>query len=402
MDFTINPRFDQLRSAIYFETGSLNGLAQAEYNDKFGFYQNLFGCYSYMQLTRDLTFKLHYPQGTPLLWQSHNSCAFTPTGTLSFGEMEITPKRVKINEKLCYDEYFDSAYRAWLEWGQGNNVEMNAAGIAATNALTESLVKNATLGARVSMVAGQLFDSTGSISFEDDTAMNIEQAFAKTSMSVKGWLQLAIETAAGGVDHLNVSTLIEAADVSGDGKTFTSDVLDLYDENFDECPGKLKDAIIEGGVGGFGFNFYPVWFVSPSIYRKLDTDWKALKESATINEPRITVEKFPYQTNRGQRNINVFKIDETIVIPTSEPTVYSQYLTGTPHFCYLGLSGVIQMGSSFANLPVANQNDVGIMVQRSDDAEDLGTFRFLSHALMGTAINDTNYLCGGYLYAEPA
>ena len=404
MDFLVEPRFNQVRSALYFPNGELNGLASAEYNDKFGFYQDMFGVYSYMNLTQDLTFKLHYPQGTPLLWQSHNSCAFTPTGTLSFGQMEITPKRVKLNEKLCYDEYFDSAYKAWLQWGTNPAVAMNDAGVQATDALTRSLVKNATLGARVSMVGGQLFDLSGAAVAETDTPVNIEQAFALTSMSVKGWIQLAIETSAlPNQGHLQNTNLIQSNDLSANGKVYEGDtthtVVELYDLNYAEAPGELQDAVVEGGVGGFGFNFYPIWAVSPSIFRALHLEYIASKETTAQNEMRITREPMAYNVNGRNRNINVYKIDDTIVIPVSEPTVYSKYLTGTPHFCYLMISGVVQLGSSFGALPVANQNDVGIMVQRSEDAEDLGTFKFLSHALMGTAINDTRYISGHYLYA---
>jgi hypothetical protein len=357
-----------------------------------------------MNLTQDLTFKLHYPKATPLLWQAHNSCAWTPTGTLSFGEMEITPKKVKLNEQLCYDEYFESAFKAWLQWGQNPQIGMTQVGIEATNALADSIIKNATLGARVSMVAGELFD-LGTTPEEPDTPTRIIEAFSKTSNSVKGWIQLAIDTAAAGESHLNDSTLITAGNISTDGTTYTGatkTVVELYDENLAAAKAPLRNAVVEGGVGGFGFDFYPLWIISPSIYNALDLEWKAQKESATINEPRISVMEMPTQTSRGTRNIRVFMIDNTVVIPAREASAYHQYLTGTAHFCYLTISGCIQLGSSFSRIPVAGENDVSVMVQQSTDAEDLGTFKFLSHALMGAAINDTDYLAGHYSYAEPA
>ena len=403
--FLVKPRFSALRNAIYFPTGSLNTFQAAEYNDKFGFYQRTFGVYSYMPLTQDLTYKIHYAQGTPLIWQTHNSCAWTPTGTLSMGETEITPQKAKINEQLCYDEYFNSTYKAWLQWGQNPNVGMNAAGVNATNELTRAIVKNATMGARVSMIGGQLYD-IADVTIVDDTPTRIEQAFEKTIGTIKGWIELLKTKATeDGMGHLNDSSLITAANISTDGTTYTGatkTVVELYDENLAIAKDPLYGAIVEGGVGGFGFDFYPLWLVSPSIHRALDLEWKTLKESATINEPRIRREPFTVQTSLGQRTVYVFMIDDTVVIPISEMSVYDQFITGTSHFCFLTISGVIQMGSSFGNIPVVNENEVAIMVQQSQDAEDLGMYKFLAHSLMGTAVNDTRYIAGGYSFAEPS
>lgn len=405
MEFTIKPRFSALNSAIYFQTDKLNALLNTEYNDKFGFYQREFGVYSYMSLTSQLTYRMFYPQGTPLLFQPHNSCSWTPTGTLSWGEDEITPCRAKINEQRCYDENLEGTFKDFLAWTPGSTIVPTAAGVAANNALLTTLMKNATLGARLTLSCGQLHDPD-SITFEDGLSTRIEDAFRKTSMTCKGWIQLckerALET---GLSHLD-GGYIDAGDVSADGKSYTGgttgDMVAMYDKILAAAPQELFDAIIEGGYGGFGSMFQPIFIVAPPEFRAIDAAWKAQKESAMMNTPRISKKPFTVSTPRGPRTLYTFFIDDTAVVPLSEVSYFDRYVTGTSHFAYLTVSGVLQLGANFASLPVVNESDIAVMMQVSQDAEDYGTYKFLAHNLFATAINDTNYIAGDYLYAEPA
>lgn len=404
MEFLIKPRFSSLRGALYFETDTLNALVEAEYNDKFGFYQRQFGVYSYMTLTENLTYRMHYPKGTPFMWQPHNSCAWTPTGTLSMDTDEITPCKAKINEQFCYDEHLDGSYKAFLQWSGSPQVGMSAAGVQATNAFIRTIGRNATLGHRMTLSGGQLMDLS-SVTFKEGTKTRIEEAYRRTAGTCKGWIELTRDLAANeGITHLD-GGYITAADISTNGEEFVGDnrdIVDLYDEMFNASTGALRDAIVEGGVGGFGDMFYPLWIVAMPEYRAVYQAYLAQKQSAQLEEARIRRMPFQVQTERGSRTIYVFMIDETVVVPMTEISMFDRWLTGTAHFAYLTLSGVIQLGSNFANIPVPGESEVAMMIQQSQDAEDLGTYKFLSHSLMATAINDTDYITGDYLFAEPA
>lgn len=407
MEFLIKPRFRALRNALFFETERLNALARAEYSDKFGFYQRQFGVYAYMNLTSDLTFRIHYAQGTPFMWQPHNNCAWTPTGTLSMGQMEITPCKAKVNEQYCYDEFIESTYKAALQWSSNPTIGFSQMGVEANNELVRTILKNATLGARMTLVGGQLIDLT-STTFETGVSSRIEDAYRRTAGTCRGWIELLRDTATEtGKEHLDggATNFIDAADISSDGTTYlgtTNTVVELYDIIRAGAPAELQDAIIEGGVGGFGEMFQPLYLVSPSIYRALDADWIAQKTSPLVNEQRISRRPFEINTERGPRTIYAYFIDDTAVVPVSEISHFDRYVTGTSHFAYVTISGVIQLGASFADLPRVNESEVAVMIQVSEDAEDYGTSKFLSHNLMATAINDTNYIAGEYVYAEPA
>lgn len=407
MEFLIKPRFRALNNALYFETDSLNALAMAEYNDKWGFYQRQYNVYNYMRLTQDMTFRLHYPEGTPFMWQPHNNCAWTPTGTLTMNTMEVTPCRAKINEQNCYDELINSTYKAALQWSTNPTVGFSQMGIQFNNQLVQTIMKNATLGARMTLTGGQLHDLT-SVTFETGVDGRIEDAYRRTAGTCRGWIELCRDTAAADPNKAHMdggaSGFIDAADISSDGKTYlgtTNTVIELLDIVKAGSPTELQDAILEGGVGGFGTTFYPLFLVSPTIFRAIDKEWLAQKVSPLMNEPRIT--KRPV-TVEG-RTFWTYFIDEIAIVPISEISQFDRYVTGTSHFCYLTISGVIQLGGSFANIPVAagiGEQGVSIMIQVSTDAEDYGTSKYLSHGLMATAINDTNYIAGEYIYAEPS
>ncbi len=404
MEFLIRPRFNAIRNALYFETTRLNGLARAQYNDKFGFYQRQFNMYSYMQLTNDMTYRIHYPQGTPLMWQPHNSCAWTPTGTLSMSNFEITPCKAKVNEQFCYDEYMNGTYRAFLQYSQNPTIGFSEIGRQATDDLVRTVLKNATLGHRMTLVGGRLH-ALNQVVFKEGVPSRIEDAFRRTAGTCRGWIELLRERGAdAGFEHLD-GDYITAADLSADGKQFVGDGRDIvavYDAIFEDAPTPLQDAIIEGGIGGFGDTFYPLFLVAPPEYRAVRAAYNAQKDNTLQNEMRITRQEFSISTESGNRTVYVYMIDDTVVVPVQEVAKYDQYLTGTSHFAYLTLSGVIQLGSNFINLPVVNESEVAIMMQVSEDAEDYGTHKFLAHTVMATAINDTDYIAGGYLYAVPA
>ncbi len=401
------PRFNQFQGSFFFETESLNALMEAEYNDKMGFYQSTFGIYSYMTLNSELDFVIHYPEGTPLIWQPHNNCAWTPTSTIVFNQRTLTPCKAKVNEQRCYDEYFNTTYKYFNAWNTGATIGNSDAGVRATDMLARTVVKNASMGARMTLVGGGLH-STASSTFKDGVGTRIQDAFIKTSTTCTGWIQLCKTLSqTTGLGHLN-NNLIRAADISTDGTTWVGDggrdVVALYDEylSHSSTPQALKDAVITGGVGGFGSIFYPMFLVAPPEYRAVDAAWKAQRSTAAVNDPRIDRREFTINTPNGARTVYVFFIDDTVVIPVEEPAHYSRYLTGTDHFAYLTVSGCIQLGANFANLPVVNEAEVSVMMQMSTDVEDYGTHKFLAHSLFGVAINDTDLICGDYVYAEPA
>ena len=396
--FLIKPAFNRLTNAVTFQTDSVNALLREEYSDNFGFFQENFGVYSYMRLTSALKYKMHYFKGAPLMWQQHNSCAWTPTGTLTMGTNEIDPCKVKINESNCYDEFFDSLYEAFLTWSNGQTVDYSAEGVQAVNAMLETIMSNATLSARALLTAGQLHDLT-TVAYATDTPTRIEDAFNRTMGSCRGWIEMLNDLSA--TYSWTATNYLDAGDIGATGQTFTSNVVDLYDEFFAGAPKQLQQAISEGGIGGFSDQFYPLFLVSPSIHAKLHLEWLAQKESAMITEPRIRKVPYTVQTSRGARTLEVTMIDNTIVVPIHEVGIVEQYITGTSHFAYLTLSGVIQLGASFASLPVVGSANTGLMMQVSQNAEDYGAFKFLAHALMATAINDVNYITGDYIYVLP-
>lgn len=405
--FLIEPDFNDLGTAavLEFQVGAINALADAEFNSHVGFYQRTFGTYGYMRFNSLGEYVMHYPSGSPLLLQPHNSCAWTPQGNFSFQKKTIQPEKAKINVEDCYDEHFGGTFERFIQYGDSAAVGLSQGGVALTDAMTRLIVGNTTLGARAALTAGGLFTDVTDSQFAEGTPTSIREAFMRTAMVGKGWINAARNLAVADADkygHLD-NSLIANGDVSNDGEDFTGDVLALFDARVGSAKRKLKRAVESGGRGGFGGRNIPIWIVSTSIVSAVYGAYLDQGVATATNRPRIAQETYQVPTGRGTTApIMVYTIDGVPVIPAEEIEVFTDYLKGTPHFDYLTLTGVIQLGGSFGAIPERGTNNVAVRVQQSQRNEDLGKTTYLAHMLLASGFNDTDYLAGGYRFNEPA
>ena len=399
--FLYKPDFSVIGTNRYFEYKErrVNALVRAEYYDNVSLWQRAFNLYYWMQINRDHEFVLHYQKSDALLLQPHNSCAWTPQGRLRFDTRSIESTKAKINVEDCIDEYFGSAFETWMEWGTNPEVTLRA---PITDLLTDAIMRGTVLNIKAVLTAGGLFANP---KFQPGVATTIRQAFLKSAFVRRGWMQAARELAAEDSEaygHLD-NNLIDTADISNDGKQFTGDPLALFDERLQSAPERLYDAVTLGGQVGFGaVENSVVWAVSPSVLRSIHKKKQEQDAALATNEVRITTETL--QVDMGAANarpLTVYRIDGIPVVPITEVNVFAEYLTGTPHFDYLMLTGTVQLGGSFAQIPSAPE-DVAIRVQQSTDNRDLGKTTYLAHMRLAAAFNDTDYICGGYRFNEPA
>ena len=400
--FLYKPDFSVVGGNRYFEYKErrVNALVRSEYYDNVSLWQRQFNLYHWMQMNRDHEFVLHWAKSDALLLQPHNSCAWTPQGRLRFDTRTIDSTKAKINVEDCtYEEYFGSAFETWLEWDTNPEVTLRA---PVTDLLTDAIMRGTVMNIKAVLTAGGLFDSPN---FRPGVATNIRQAFLKSAFVRRGWMQAAREMAAEDAAkyaHLD-NNLIAAGDISNDGKQFTGNPLALFDARLAAAPEKLYDAVTLGGQVGYGaVQNVPVWLVSPSVLRSLHKKKQEQDAALATNEVRITVETL--QVDMGAANaapLTVYRIDGIPVVPVTEVNVFAEYLTGTPHFDYLMLTGTVQLGGSFAQIPSAPE-DVAIRVQQSTDNRDLGKTTYLAHMRLAAAFNDTDYIAGGYRFNEPA
>jgi hypothetical protein len=375
---------------LYFTSKTLNSFQRATYVDTFGFYQQQFGLYGYMQMNRLNEFVVHSPKGSPLVWQPHTSCSYSPTGSLQIGKRSLTPDKVVMKEQFCYDELFDSCFEQLIEYAPTGEVMLDGEGVRILNELTNELVANAQLGARLSLTAGQVYD-VSSVTFEADASLNIRSLFNRTHESVRGWIKLFSDMAANeGYAQLN-RTILNAADFDEYG--YNGSVLDVYDELHSNAPKKLKSLVDTGGIVRSGrFDFYPLFIVSPSMHSKLVAEYKAESEALAQNARRITKRMFGAE---GSPTPNVvYYIDETPVVPVTDIAGYDDVVDADLHFAGIVASGNIQMGLSFSGIPTdIERRDIGVMIARQDDptADNYGSYTFLSHALMKSALADPDF-----------
>lgn len=405
--YLVKPNFNRLDRQLAFPSKKLNLYMRAELQDNFGFYQSNFGLYSYMTLNKKQKYVLHTMQGTPLLWQPHRSCAWTPTGSLSMSKREFEPCEAKINEEFCYDELFDSCFEPFLNWTGRGQVSLDDAGIGLVNDMVAVLGQNADLGARATLTAGQLFDPAV-VKFHSRAAKNIPALFEKTAGTCKGWVELARELGENPqYSHLNVKGIFDEDKFNG-GK-YTGDIIsDIYDELLANASVEMMSLINEGGiVSSVQGDFMPLFVVSLSLYNRVAAMYREQCNPANTvlacANPRLTRQQMSMPTSRGPKNVNVYYIDDVPVIPLSDLATYDKYLTGTMHFAGIIASGNIGLGTSFGALPdVQGPTDVGIIIERESSVKDMGKYYFASHSLFAATIADHAYMVATQAYMVDA
>lgn len=388
---SIAPFYIPEAGQLSFPTAKLNTFARARYNDVFGFYQQNFNLYGFMQLNRLFEYEVHTPKGNPLGWQVLNSCSYDDTGTITVGRRSIKPDKVYWKEKTCWDELFDSCYEHMINFASSGDIELTPDGVQQFNILVDELVANMALGARLLLTAGDLYD-VNTIAFSDDNTANITDLFKRTHGSTYGWVKLFVDMAASGeAPQLNKALLDPANDFDEYG--YTGSVVDFYDNLVKGAPRKLRQLVNTGGTISAGRNrFFPLLLLSHSMHQRLVAEWKIQSELVAQNNPRITKRSFGGVESPTPQV--VYFIDETPVIPLEDISGYDQYTKVDTHVGALVASGNIQMGLNFDNLPLDVENSpVGLMIeqQRSITQPDYGSYHFLSHGLMKVALADAEY-----------
>lgn len=401
--FILKPAFFEATNMVTFNTTAINSLMDVEYNSNFGFFQQAFNMYGYMRLNEDMKYVIHYVEGYPYLWQPHQNCAWTPLGNFEWNNLEIEPCKSMIQIENCFDENYNSIFKAFHAWSTGATVGMSGAGIKATNMFVRSVLANATEGNRLMVTAGKLFD-LNTVVANTGLKTSIEQAFRKTANTCRGWMELCRTTAQTiGNGHLDQSALFIQAgggqNISTDGTKFIGSVVALYDSLRAGAKPALRSAIINGGIGSSGRAFFPMMIVSPTIQERAYDEWLAIKSSPVVNEMRLGVQKI----SAANQTVQVMYIDDLVpLIPIYDVDYYDRLLTGTSHFAYVTISGTIQIGSNFANIPRIGGAEVAIAIQQKTDLDELGRTLFLSHNLSAVALKDKDFISGAYKYTVAA
>jgi hypothetical protein len=395
----LKPNFNKLRNQLTIPHSSLNVFMREEVVDSFSFYQKQFGVYSFMKLNSLQEFVIHTIKGQPFMWQPHLNCSWDDTGSLRLGKKTIPSCKAKINESWCYDELFDSCFKHLLKWPGKGPLNLDPTAIAIFNEVIRTLTENAAIGALLTLTVGKLYD-VNLVEFTQQTPGNIQQLFARTMNTCKGWIELVRETATmAGYEHLNMPALFDEADFVN--SKWVGDPIALYDTIRGGAKADMQVLFDEGGivdaVNGTG---EIIMKVTAKIYARIAQVYREQCVSVTCINPRLTRKEMQTTLKGRPKTIYVFYIDETPVVPVTQTSYSDKYLTGSTQFAYLTVAGNIGLGHSFANVDGDDflNGDVGIMIERETSVKDYGKYYFLSHALFNTAIANTDLMAGGQTY----
>lgn len=389
------PHFAPEGNGFYFSHRDLNSFQRAKYNDDFGFWQAAFGLFGYMQLTHDYKYVVHSPKGLPFAWNSYKACSHTESGNITIGTREVTPCALYMKLKYCHDILLDSCYRQMIAWDAGGRIGLDPEGQRMFQMLTEEIMANGSYGLRLLLTLGQLYSTTSEAfpGFESNVTSEIKDLFATATTGCKGWVKLFIDMAASGdAAHLNLQGLITEDQLTED--TYEGDVVTLFEQLKAKGPKPLRSLINKGGMMDAGRArgaFKPLFVVSDSVYNAVVQAFNDQAESALQNDKRIT--RYDARPANAMTPTYVYYIDGVPVVPLCDVNGYDDYVKGTLHFAGIIASGNIQLGTNFARIPKAEEDHIGMMVEKSTSIvnNDFGTYHMLSHALVQVSLADADY-----------
>ena len=397
----VQPTFVPTDGKFFFGCSELNSFQRAKYQDDYGFWQNMFHMFSYMKLDHDLKYTVHSPKGAPFMWNLYNACSYTESGNISYQQRSVSPCKLYMKLKWCHDTMLDSCYKTMIKWDESGDIGLDSNGQAFFQLLVDEISAMGALGLRLLLTLGQLYDSTaaGFTGFESTVTNEIQALFATATTGCRGWVKL-LQDLAPQYPWLNVPGLLEATEETD----FVVPILTVFDALKANAPKPLLALIDRGGFmdTGSGNPFKPLFVVSDSYYSAVVKGFNAQSVQLLQNQRRI--ERLDARPTNSLTPTFVYYIDGVPVVPLADLSGYDQYVSGTLHFAGIIASGNIQLGSNFAPIYDIENQDVGMIIQRSTNIanNDYGTYHILSHALVQVALADPNYAVASIVQAVTA
>jgi len=391
-------------NSFTFPHQKLNTIARAEYQDTFGVYQRLFNVFSYMQMNRRNKFVVHYPKGTPLVWQPYKACSYNHTGSMSLDSRELTPDPIYMKEKFCHDVLLDSCFEHLIQYPSSGEITLDATGVQLFNQLIDELLANAQLGFRISAVAGQMYD-VDAVEFSESNTAELDALFQRVHNTIKGIIKISYDMARQDKPWLDAA-LVADTDFDETGTYVGGNPIEVVDALVKSKAQKpLRQLYNRGGVAQTGrFTFLPLIICSDGWYASFLEQYQTESEQTAVNRTRLSKRSIAAETSPTPTEV-LYLDGRVPIIPLSEITGFDPYVKGNLNYLGVISSGNMQIGASFSQLPEnIEQQDIGVLVGRNENFHDdnYGSYTVLSHALAKTALADPNYAVGTINYTVPA
>lgn len=398
-ELLITPGFSMTggQNQITFAADSVNHLQRAEYLDSWDFFQQTYGLYSFMRLSKRLEYNLHTISGSPLIWQPFNTCEFSPGNNVRAKKTTFTPDRVKLNERFCHDDLFNSCFEQLINYGDSAGVELDAEGVRMVNEILQEVMYQSQVSARALLATGGLYDvNAGGFDFGATPADQIA-LFKAVYQTTSGWLTGFADLASAGVaPHLNIAGVFNPGNITAANYT-AGGFQAIHDAVRAGAPKALLNLINKGpGTTNKGRRIGAVGVATPAVYTWLVNS--EIAESAQVATNKMRISKTMINNNGQGAPTYVYSIDGMPVICADELGTFDQYMAGDTYGYFIVASGNIQLGMSFDSLSPANP--AAILVEQSMRAHDYGTVYYLAHALFKAVLADHNLAAGSFVRHE--
>lgn len=404
-DFNFNPSGDS--STLTIPCTTMKYLQDAEYLDNFGFYQELFGVFSFMTLNKQGKYVLSRHKSGSTLWDQYKSCMYKTSGLgVTRGSTEINAIPHYLHETWCNDELLNSCFQHLNTWRNGDMTDEDLAPYF--NQIVKQFMHGATKSLRATLAISNLHDFN-SVKFADNVDSKTIRKLRNKESDLSGWLKLVVDTAEDGESQMNIQGFVSENDFDKRG-VYTGKITDAIAELRSRAKGSLTNLMNNGGmVDVRGRAITSIILASGSYFQAVVNEFQATCDSLMTNCRRVSREQF---TAMGITKY-VYFVDGMPVIPLEELGGVDEMLVGTTNVLAIVQAGNIVLGTSFSNIP-NEYDDIAYKLVRNDNMTYAGNdefgepiyrygqYHFLSHSLLGTAIANSDMFVGSVTFTEPS
>lgn len=377
----------------YAETVAL----QRTYTSQLSAYQAEFGIYSHMELTSTKEYLVNTFSVDSLGLQAA-SCDITDTDGISREERTVAPCHVVNYKTLCAEETLGTALMTAREVSGGTTSD------AGLQNLIMDIAKNVSNAGTASLlalnIAGGLYaipDGDNDYAYKVGVTSAQQANYVKqVSVTCEGWIVKALENNKNGdISDANgkFGSVNNTATTYGAGKARL-----LKNALLAASSAELQDLFTLGAqTTSTGQEIRPVIIVDAITFNAIVKDYDTTNTGASLNNDGT----YKWQTINGR---NYMFMDNILVYPETSPRAYEKYLTGYQAFMALTFCGNMNLGNSFAQLPLLATGGypAAFMASQKPGLNNLGTWEMRSDYMVASDISDTDMVTIASAYIFPA
>ena len=372
--------------AIRLGSGYVNTLLRARYINTTFPYQRAFNMFDWLTIRANLKYsRKRVNNANGIMWQPYEVCRKTPGGSFSFSDSEVTGCAVSFATEMCND-----TWGTCLEHLQ----EFSADGMSEPNAEFSAMLNEAIANMQ-SIAANQLLNILFLGQFHSQNGLTPNPSVLGAENVARFTAQ---EAACEGLLGF-LANNIEKCNILGDGNYSDcqnpDDLIAAFERAFCCAEEQFAALVNMGFTGG---RDAPYFNVSQNLYKSLRNAYDATKAQYQLNPSLANLQKERIAYDGG--TVDVYTYRGIPIVPNAIVNGWDREFGVNTQFIMLSTAGNIQLGSNFGAGILADNEPIGMTIQKAYSVLEENLYNVVSNAVLMTNVVDPNLVVWDFSYIQ--